>query len=206
MIRHLAACRERKKSFARVEKGKSSAGAAIMHLSIEGRYYKDYWMHVEIPAAAKLHDLDQFLRDIWLECCGHLSVFVIEGPQCSASPMGDYGEDSMDVSLDSVLVPGKVFYYEYDFGSTTELKLKLLGQRKGIIGQPRISIMARNLPPDIACTTCGKQATEVCVECIYQGEGWYCDSCAEDHECGEEMLLPVVNSPRVGVCGYTGQT
>lgn len=24
------------------------------------------------------------------------------------------------------------------------------------------------------------------------------------HECGEDMLLPVVNSPRVGMCDYTG--
>jgi len=27
----------------------------------------------------------------------------------------------------------------------------------------------------------------------------------KDHERGEKMLLPVVNSPRVGMCGYTGQ-
>ena len=27
---------------------------------------------------------------------------------------------------------------------------------------------------------------------------------AVGHECGQEMLLPVVNSPRVGVCGYVG--
>ena len=25
-----------------------------------------------------------------------------------------------------------------------------------------------------------------------------------EHECGAEVLLPVVNSPRVGVCGYSG--
>jgi hypothetical protein len=31
-----------------------------------------------------------------------------------------------------------------------------------------------------------------------------CQACAEDHECGEDMQLPVVNSPRVGVCGYAG--
>jgi hypothetical protein len=48
----------------------------------------------------------------------------------------------------------------------------------------------RNLePPLISCEVCGKPATEVC---------------AGEHECGEEMLLPVVNSPRVGMCGYTG--
>ena len=37
-----------------------------------------------------------------------------------------------------------------------------------------------------------------------EGEGWVCDECAPKHKCGEDMLLPVVNSPRVGMCGYTG--
>jgi len=30
-----------------------------------------------MPARATLTDLDGFLRDIWLECCGHLSAFDI---------------------------------------------------------------------------------------------------------------------------------
>ena len=43
-----------------------------------------------------------------------------------------------------------------------------------------------------------------CAQCIYEGGGWLCEACAKSHECGEEMLLPVVNSPRVGTWGYTG--
>jgi hypothetical protein len=31
------------------------------------------------------------------------------------------------------------------------------------------------------------------------------DGCARSHEYGEEMLLPLVNLPRAGVCGYPGQ-
>jgi hypothetical protein len=34
---------------------------------------------------------------------------------------------------------------------------------------------------------------------------FYCELHSEDHDCEEaEMLLPVVNSPRMGMCGYTG--
>jgi hypothetical protein len=34
---------------------------------------------------------------------------------------------------------------------------------------------------------------------------FYCEHHSEDHDCDEpEMLLPVVNSPRMGMCGYTG--
>ncbi|EMY76701.1 hypothetical protein LEP1GSC060_3255 [Leptospira weilii serovar Ranarum str. ICFT] len=35
-----------------------------------------------------------------------------------------------------------------------------------------------------------------------------CESCIENHKCveeeGEDVLLPVVNSPRVGECAYAG--
>ena len=37
-----------------------------------------------------------------------------------------------------------------------------------------------------------------------EGGRWLCEDCAKTHECGEEMLLPVCNSPRLGVCGYCG--
>jgi hypothetical protein len=58
--------------------------------------------------------------------------------------------------------------------------------------------LASNEPPLIFCEVCGEPATEVCAQCVYEGAGWLCDAC------GEEMLLPVVNFPRVGMCGYTG--
>ena len=47
-------------------------------------------------------------------------------------------------------------------------------------------------------------ATNVCVQCIYEDAEWLCNDCSEEHECGEDMMLPIVNSPRVGVCGYCG--
>ena len=39
----------------------------------------------------------------------------------------------------------------------------------------------------------------------YEDKGYLCDECAKGHECGEEMLLPIVNLPQTGVCGYAGQ-
>jgi hypothetical protein len=36
-----------------------------------------YWMFATIPKSAPLSFLDSFLRDVWLECCGHLSEFTI---------------------------------------------------------------------------------------------------------------------------------
>lgn len=37
----------------------------------------EYWLDVEAVAGAALSKLDAFLRDIWLECCGHLSMFSV---------------------------------------------------------------------------------------------------------------------------------
>ena len=45
---------------------------------------------------------------------------------------------------------------------------------------------------------------QVSTNCLWSDEGWLCDERAPDHPCGEGMLLPVVNSPRVGMRGYTG--
>jgi hypothetical protein len=161
-------------------------------------------MHVELPADARLEVLDAFLRNIWLECCGHMSMFTIQGKRYSISPMGEFDDESMEARLSEVLSPGMKFYHEYDFGSTTHLTLKVVSQEQRRTKGKAIKVLARNEPPQIPCICCGKPATQVCTECIDSDAGWLCETCVAGHECGEEMLLPVVNSPRVGVCGYTG--
>ena len=50
------------------------AGEECVLLKIEGAYYKDYWLFLDIPLTATLDGLDRFLREIWLECCGHMSA------------------------------------------------------------------------------------------------------------------------------------
>jgi len=167
-----------------------------------------YWMHLEVPADITLTTLDRFLRDTWLECCGHLSAFEIGGVRY-ASDAGMYSgwgtdDKSMGVKLSRVLSPGQTSYYEYDFGTTTELTLKVVGEREGEAQGKAIQVLARNEPPVIPCDVCGKPATEVCAQCVYDEGGWLCEECVKDHECGEEMMLPVVNSPRVGMCAYAG--
>jgi len=174
------------------------------HLVVEGRDLPGYWMYLSIPVNTTLEDLDDFLRDIWLECCGHLSAFTIEGTRYYISPMREYDERGMKVALGDVLGPGMKFYHEYDFGTTTELTLRVVSELEGEAKSESIQLLARNDPPSIACESCGKIAAQVCAECIWSGKGWLCDECALEHECGEEMLLPVVNSPRVRMCGYTG--
>lgn len=203
MRRHLKLCKQRKAIETPSDKRKPQR-TKILHLVVEGRYLHEYWMHLEVQANATLEDLDDFLRDTWLECCGHLSAFTIEGIRYSISPMREFDERSMKVALEKVLSPGMKFYYKYDFGTTTELTLRAISGREGELVIESIQVLARNELPLITCDSCGKIATEVCAQCIYSGEGWLCDECASKHKCGEEMFLPVVNSPRVGMCGYEG--
>ncbi|MFH1882453.1 MAG: hypothetical protein ABIL62_07070 [Planctomycetota bacterium] len=206
MTKHLKSCKQKDQNSETSSPGRSPRKTKIFHLVVEGRYSSDYWMHLEVPADATLEDLDSFLRRIWLECCGHMSAFTIEGITYSVAPMAEFDDESMGARLDEVLGPGMKFHYEYDFGSTTYLAMRVVSQEQKQIKGKSIAVLARNDPPSIPCMSCGKIAAQVCTECLWSDSGgWLCDECAAEHECGEEMLLPVVNSPRVGVCGYTGQ-
>ncbi len=192
MTKHLQSCLGKTQSDGELMNG-SSPSLKFFHLLVEGRDLPEYWMHLKVSSHARFEDLDNFLREIWLECCGHMSAFRTGREEVRKSKKLEY-----------VLHPGMQLIYEYDFGSTTELMLKVVSEFGNNIKTREVEILARNDPPQIKCLHCDNLATRICTECIYEDAGWLCDDCAEDHKCGEDMLLPVVNSPRTGVCGYAG--
>ena len=195
MARHLSLCTQ--------PGGSQLTPGPSFHLVVEGRRANAYWMHVALPVNTTLGKLDRFLREIWLECCGHLSAFEIAGERYGSSPMD--GEMGMNRPLKQVVGTGMSFSYEYDYGSTTELKLKVAGVREDGTPKGAVQLLARNEPPAILCQSCATgTATEICAECAWDETGWLCPACAETHSCAEEMRLPVTNSPRVGVCAYSG--
>ncbi len=183
----------------------------LFHLLVEGRDDPRYWLHLEIPASATLADLDTFLRAIWLECCGHLSAFEIGGRRYEVATEGadfsfyDSPPKSMkSARLQRTLAIGDIFTHEYDFGTTTELKLKVVGAREGFIENAKfkVNLLTRNYAFIYYCNRCGSPAEYLYVfEYPYVP---YCDDHANEKEDGEEGLMPIVNSPRVGECGYTG--
>lgn len=178
----------------------------LFHLLIEGHYLPHYWIHLEITASSPLQTLDDFLRATWVECCGHLSKFIIQKQVYSSDYVNDQElyDAGTNVRLQSVLRPDLRFGYSYDFGTPTDLTLTVLSERVGRLPKGSFQILARNSPPLITCDSCKQPATQVCGICIWEGRGWLCSKCAKNHKCGEDMLLPVVNSPRVGICGYHG--
>ena len=208
MTKHLLACKARALAPPELQ-GKKARQGRLFHLLVSDRYAKAYWMHVEMPADALLDDLDSFLRETWVECCGHLSAFRIGGTSFISISRDDgwWNPDDQTMrgkTLSRVLSVGQEFGYEYDFGTTTELTLSVIAEREGSVRGNHVDILARNDPPFIPCGICGQQATTICMQCVYEETGWMCDTCAKDHECSDEMFLPVVNSPRVGMCGYEG--
>lgn len=208
MNRHLPVCKERQKKWAE-ETGSKKCG--YFELAVYPKYNRDYWLYVEIKETATLKDVDQFLRDIWVECCGHLSAFDIGGISYDVAPQDDFfwGKPvkSMNCKLKTVLEKGMTFGYEYDFGSTTELMITVVNYRIGEDRKEKLIILSRNNPIEVLCGVCGKKsAMYICAEYIYEGNGWLCEDCAKAYEYDEEMLLPVCNSPRAGVCGYCGSS
>jgi len=149
---------------------------------------------------AELGELDRYLRGIWLECCGHLSGFW-EGKAWSNK------EVRMDRLAEQVFNVGLELVHIYDFGTSSKTLIKVADTRKGKpLSSHPIFLMGRNNPIETLCMECDKPATSLCVDCMYYPEkaGALCDEHAETHPHDEYRLMPIVNSPRVGMCGYSG--
>ena len=210
LSRHLATCPQRQEATikANAQRGRNQT---IYHLQVQDAWNGDYWLHLEIRGAATLEELDHYLRAIWLECCGHLSAFTI-GYTTYTQLFDDgfsLGNDaSMNISVQKLFEPGLQIPYEYDFGTTSELLIKVVAERKGKpLTKHPIMLMARNQAPVLECQECGQPAAWLCMECIYEEDapGLLCDKHAEKHphdEYGEPV--PLVNSPRTGMCAYDG--
>lgn len=214
MKKHIESCTKREITPEKISKITRVLKRKTFIIEVRGLHNPEYWMYLEANTDATLEDLDSLLRETWLECCGHMSAFTIQKIRYIAGSGIDSmwvdldfkpgGERDMNVALGKVLASGLKFYHDYDFGTTTELILKVVSECEGVNKREPVRILARNEPPQILCEVCGKISKQVCTQCISEGKGWLCGKCARKHDCGEDMLLPVVNSPRVGVCGYTG--
>lgn len=192
---------------------------------VKARYAPGYWLHLQAPGSATFGGLDRVLRRLWLECCDHLSAFEfpVKRParppgfphdigamlamldRGSREPGPDDDDALMDATLASRLQPGVMFNHQYDFGSTTHLVLRVAGAHAAPALEGDFKLLARNEPPVFPCSVCGKPATQFCHECGGDGgEADLCDACARKHQCGPDALVELVNSPRIGTCGYSG--
>jgi len=194
-LKHFSSCRDLQ---TRLDKSPDKEDSFI--IKVQSPYAASvYWMYLLLPKKIRLTKLDQFLRDTWLECCGHLSAFTIGGTAYSSSPED---EESMNIACNRILSPKLKFRHEYDFGSTTELDLEVVSECE-TTPQKDVTLLMKNNPPEYPCDGCKKAATCICTQC---GEH-LCKACISSHDCVEEenddyMISLLPNSPRAGVCGY----
>jgi hypothetical protein len=161
-----------------------------------------YFLHLLVPGTKPLKAIDTFLRKIWLECCGHMSNFN----------MGGWGSQAVGITrkCEEVFSNTNKLMYRYDMGSTTELEIEIKGSYHLAVGD--IILLSRNEPLALMCEACNKEPAEsICIACSYDDVASFCKSCAAAHEktCEdfeEYARIPVVNSPRMGVCAYEGGT
>ena len=161
-------------------------------ISIKPKYSgNEYCIYLSSDENLSLIHIDQFLRDIWLECCGHLSAFKINGKF--------YQDYSMNTKLKDILVVNEKFEYEYDFGSTTYLILEVIDIIKVPASFSQIEIIARNHEVKHFCEICGIEAKYF----NYENDQWECKKCIDKDN---DMIskFDYSNSPRDGVCCYGG--
>ena len=87
MGKHLLSCKSRRGFFKELEETTSSKTTGNKRkkvdqvtyylLRISSPEYPEYWLYFDISEDLTLLNLDSFLRNTWLECCGHLSSFII---------------------------------------------------------------------------------------------------------------------------------
>ncbi len=198
LSRHLPACSEREQAIAKAEES-GRPQEELYHLRVQDTWDGVFWLDLEMRGSATLKDLDRYLRAIWLECCGHMSEFAFQAWE-DEIPMSRRARDLFE--------PGMELVHLYDFGTTSETAIQVKGVRKGRpLSDHPIFLMARNQQPPWSCMECDKPAKWLCMECVYELDepGTLCDEHADEHphdEYGDPQ--PLVNSPRVGMCGYSG--
>ncbi|HSO87034.1 MAG TPA: hypothetical protein VLQ91_10810 [Draconibacterium sp.] len=165
------------------------------HVEVEAG---EMFLHLLVKGDATMKIIDGFLRDIWLECCGHLSAF---GHKNFKIKMKDL--------VENVFQPRIKIFHDYDFGTTTRVFLNAKKQYQLNL-KDKIILLSRNEPLKIMCSICKKKpAINLCSVCWYNSEAFYCKACSAKHaetceDFTEYAEMPVVNSPRMGECGYTG--
>ena len=199
MAKHLATCSKRQAIIENAGQGKGYP-EILYHIRVRDAYQGEYWLDLEMPGSRSLKTLDSYLRGIWLECCGHLSQFLVGA--------GRGVEISMSLKIEQVFRTGIEITHIYDFGTSSETLIKLVGIRSGKPTTTRpVALMARNLMPEAQCVECESPASWLCMECLLEENKWgtLCDEHAKTHPHNDYgRPIKLVNSPRIGMCGYTG--
>lgn len=97
------------------------------------------FLHILVRGDSKMKTIDNFLRSIWLECCGHLSNF---------------GYKKFNILMSETVAKvfaGKIkIFHDYDYGSTTQVDLKG-GKSYALHLKENLLLLSRNEPLKLMC-------------------------------------------------------
>jgi CRISPR/Cas system-associated protein Cas10 (large subunit of type III CRISPR-Cas system) len=165
------------------------------HISVEAG---EMFLHLLVKGREPMKKIDNFLRAIWLDCCGHLSGFKHK-----------MFKVKMSDKVQEVMEPRVKVLHEYDYGTTTTVQLTA-HKHYQLFSKDAIQLLSRNEPLKFMCDSCKKEPAEtLCSVCICEGQGFLCKKCSTTHstQCPDfedYARMPLVNSPRYGECGYEG--
>ena len=179
--RHLLTCIQTRHGLgtSRTDDGRDrSPSLYTAHISVRASE-RPHWIELGVRSDATLHELDRFLRAVWLECCGHLSHFDIGGVVHSTmapmpgenflfEPMDEHEARwrHMGITVEAAVLPWTRFEHQLDYGDPTELVLEHVAVFEGLAqalnpSQPwngeKIVVLARNHPLQ-SCYHCGRPA------------------------------------------------
>lgn len=174
---------------------KDSETETFCHVEVQA---EDMFLHLLVKGDTKMKTIDTFLKKIWLDCCGHMSGFSHRHFKISKSDL-----------VEHIFEPKVKVQHQYDYGSTTHLDL--IGHKHYQLKEKKeLILLSRNEPLKLMCDICKKKiATTLCCVCLWDDESFFCDNCSEKHgencsDYADYASMPIVNSPRMGVCGYEG--
>jgi hypothetical protein len=61
-------------------------------------------------------------------------------------------------------------HFPYNFGTSTELKLRVVDEREGRIGNEQVCLLSQNEAPIWECEVCGEEASWICTFYMYERE------------------------------------
>ena len=115
-----------------------------------------HWLETVIHVDTTLRQIDEFLRQVWMECCDHLSAFKFGELMAGCDLLDDDIRNTahridtewlvtFDTQFIRALLPGCSATHEYDFGSTSETVIT--NNNLYVIDESRlIVVVASSLP------------------------------------------------------------
>ena len=173
----------------------NKSGYLIEFMSQSEITNKDYSIFAIFGTKCKFSHIDNFLKRIWCECCGHMSTLDVY------ESINDDELIQKEIKFDILISKYELAYqftYEYDMGTTTTIYFRIVKKLDGNDNNLNIDLVYQNEPFKLKCKfKCKKEA-------LYTYEyDIICEECKNNVD-EPECVLHIVNSPRVGMCGYEG--